>query len=163
MKKGDVMVRKLVSATVAAALCMISVAPGIATAQDYRFTGFDGPRGATVTMNLRIPLGTAQQTTERMSYGLTFGYGQNVGSPTLDGLTLTRRVNVADIRFNRSGALRTARFAGFDLANLDRSRVMSLAGGGKKTWLIIGAIIAGGIIVCLAADCFDGDEDSPSS
>ena len=157
------MVRKIVSATVSAALCMLSVAPGIASAQDYRFTGFDGPRGATVTMNLRIPLGTAQQSTERMSYGLTFGYGQSIGSPTLDGLTLTRRVNVADIRFNRTGQLRTARLAGFDLANLDRSRVMNLAGGGKKTWLLIGGILVAGVLICVAADCFDGDEDSPSS
>ena len=157
------MVRKFVSATVSAALCIMSVAPGVAAAQDYRFTGFDGPRGATVTMNLRVPLGTARQTADRMSYGLTFGYGQSVGSPTLDGLTLTRRVNVADIRFNRGGELRTARLAGFDLANLDRSRVMNLTGGGKKTWLIIGGILVAGVVICLAADCFDGDEtDSPS-
>ena len=157
------MVRKFVSATVSAALCMLSVAPGIAAAQDYRFTGFDAPRGATVTLNLRVPLGTAQQTADRMSYGLTLGYGQSIGSPTLDGLTMTRRVNVADIRFNRSGELRTARLTGFDLANLDRSRAMNLTGGGKKTWLIIGGLIVAGVVICLAADCFDGDEDSPSS
>jgi hypothetical protein len=141
----------------------MSVAPGVAAAQDYRFAGFDAPRGATLTLNLRVPLGTAQQTADRMSYGLTFGYGQSVGSPTLDGATLTRRVNLADIRFNRSGELRTARFTGFDLANLDRSRMMNLTGGGKKTWLIIGGLIAAGIIICVAADCFEGDEDSPSS
>lgn len=155
------MVRKIVSATVSAALCMMSVAP--AMAQEHRFTGFDAPRGATISLNLRIPLGTEQQTRERMSYGLTFGYGQSIGSPTLDGTTLTRRVNVADIRFNREGALRTARFAGFDLANLDRSRAMNLTGGGKKTWLIIGAIVVAGVVICLAADCFDGDDSSPSS
>ena len=136
----------------------MSVAPCVAAAQDYRFAGFDAPRGATLTLNLRVPLGTAQQTVDRMSYGLTFGYGQSVGSPTMDGQTLTRRVNLADIRFNRSGELRTARFTGFDLANLERSRMMNLTGGGKKTWLILG-----GIIICVAADCFEGDDDSPSS
>ena len=46
------MVRKVVSATVSAALCMLSVAP--AMAQDYRYTGFDAPRGATATVNLRF-------------------------------------------------------------------------------------------------------------
>ncbi|HYD12602.1 MAG TPA: hypothetical protein VEC11_07125 [Allosphingosinicella sp.] len=154
------MVRKIVSATVSAALCMMSVAP--AMAQEHRFTGFDAPRGASIALNLRIPLGNAQQSRERMSYGLTLGYGQSVGSPTLDGTTITRRVNFADIRLNREGALRTARFAGFDLANLDRSRAMNLVGGGKKTWLLIGGIIVAGVVICLAADCFDGDDDSPS-
>jgi hypothetical protein len=155
------MVRKIVSATVSAALCLMSVAP--AMAQDYRFSGFDAPRGATVTLNLRIPLGTEQQARERMSYGLTFGYGQSVGAPTLDGMTGTRRVNVADVRFNGRGELRTARFTGFDLANLDRSRAMNLVGSGKKSWLIIGAIIGAGVVICVLADCFDGDDDSPSS
>jgi hypothetical protein len=154
------MVRKFVSATVSAALCMMSVAPALA--QEHRFTGFDAPQGATVTLNLRVPLGTAQQTRERMSYGLTFGYGQSVGAG-LDGMNLTRRVNVADFRFNTSGDLRNARLAGFDLANLDRSRMMNLTGGGKKTWLIIGGIIVAGVVICVAADCFEGDdEDSPS-
>lgn len=157
------MVRKIVSATVSAALCLMSVAPGVAGAQDYRFTGFDAPRGATVTLNLRVPLGTARQTTDRMSYGLTFGYGQSVGAPTYDGLSMTRRVNVADVRFNRSGELRTARFAGFDLANLDRSRAMNMVGGGKKSWLIIGGIVVAGVLICVAADCFDDDDSSSSS
>lgn len=156
------MVRKFVSATVSAALCMMSVAPGVAAAQEHRFAGFDAPRGATATLNLRVPLGTAQQTRERMSYGLTFSYGQSVGAG-LDGMNLTRRVNVADIRFNTGGELRTARLAGFDLANLDRSRAMNLTGGGKKTWLIIGGIVVAGVAICLLADCFDGDDDSPSS
>ena len=156
------MVRKFVSATVSAALCMMSVAPGVAAAQEHRFTGFDAPQGATVMLNLRVPLGTAQQTRERMSYGLTFGYGQSAGAG-LDGMNLTRRVNVADFRFNTSGELRNARLAGFDLANLDRSRAMNLAGAGKKTWLIIGAIVVAGVVICVAADCFEGDDDSPSS
>ena len=115
------MVRKLVSATVSAALCMLSVAP--AMAQDYRFTGFDAPRGATATVNLRVPLGMSrQQTDRRMSYGVTLGYGQTAGSPALDGRTTTRAVNLADLRFNNSGELRNARVASFDLANLDRDR-----------------------------------------
>jgi hypothetical protein len=157
------MVRKIVSATVSAALCLMSVAPGIATAQEYRFTGADAPRGATVTLNLRIPLGVGDRTRERMSYGLTFGYGQSMGSPALDGSLVTRRVNVADFRLGSGGELRTARFAGFDLANLDRSRVMNLTGAGKKTWLIIGAIVVAGVVICIAADCFSSDDDDDST
>ena len=93
MTRGN-MVRKFVSATVSAALCMLSVAP--AMAQDYRFTGFDAPRGATATVNLRVPLGTQSRRAARPSYGLTMGYGQTVGSQALDGQTATRAVTLAD-------------------------------------------------------------------
>lgn len=157
------MVRKFVSATVSAALCMLTVAPGVAAAQDYRLIGFDAPQGATATVNLRIPLSTERQARERMSYGLTLGYGRTVGAPAYDGTTVTRGVNVADLRFDSQGALHNARLASFDLANPDRSRAMHLTGPGKKTWLIIGAIVVAGVVICVAADCFDGDEtDSPS-
>ena len=156
------MVRKLVSATVSAALCTLSVAP--AMAQDYRFTGFDAPRGATATLNLRVPLGTSrQQVDRRMSYGLTLGYGQTAGAPTLDGSTVSRAVNIADIRFNNNGELRNARLASFDLANLDRDRRFNnLSGEGNTLWIIVG-LVAAGVAVCLLADCFEGDEDDSSS
>ena len=152
------MVRKLVSATVSAALCMLSVAP--AMAQDYRFTGFDAPRGATATVNLRVPLGmTRQQTDRRMSYGFTLGYGQTAGSPALDGRTTTRAVNLADLRFNNSGEVRNARVASFDLANLDRDRrVNNLNGEVSTVWIVVG-LVAAGVAVCLLADCFGGDEE----
>ena len=157
------MVRKFVSATVSAALCMLSVAP--AMAQEYRFTGFDAPRGATATVNLRVPLGMSpRQTDRRMSYGVTLGYGQTVGAPTLDGRTTTRAVNLADFRFNNSGEIRNARVASFDLANLDRDRRFSNLNGEVSTvWIVVG-LVAAGVAVCLLADCFgDDEEDSPSS
>src|SRR5688572_21913988 len=106
------MVRKFVSATVSAALCMLSVMPGVAAAQDYRFTGFDAPRGATATVNLRVPMG--RENARRASYGLTLGYGQTMGTQDLDGRTMTRAVNLADLRFTGS-ELRQARVASFDL------------------------------------------------
>jgi len=157
------MVRKLVCATVSAALCMLSVAP--AMAQDYRFTGFDAPRGATATVNLRVPLGMSrQQTDRRMSYGVTLGYGQTVGAPTLDGRTTTRAVNLADFRFNNSGEIRNARVASFDLANLDRDRrYQNLAGEVSTVWIVVG-VVAVGVGVCLLADCFgDDEEDFPNN
>ena len=154
------MVRKLVSATVSAALCLMSVAPGIAVAQEYRPTGFDAPRGATATVNLRVPLG--RENARQASYGLTLGYGQTVGSPTLDGRTMTRAVNLADFRFS-GDRLRNARVGGFDLANLDRDRRFNnLTGEGNALWIVVG-LVAAGVAVCLLADCFDGDDDSPDS
>ncbi|MGZ8336673.1 MAG: hypothetical protein ACXWU1_08435, partial [Allosphingosinicella sp.] len=74
------MLKKFVSATVSAALCLMSAAP--AMAQEYRSTGVQAPRGITATVNLRVPLGRADRA--RPSYGLTLGYGQSF-SPTLDG------------------------------------------------------------------------------
>jgi len=150
------MVRKLVSATVSAALCTLCAVPALA--QDYRFTGFDAPQGATATVNLRIPFGGRPERS-RPTYGFTLGYGQVVGGPSLDGRTVTRAVNLADIRFNRNGELRNARVASFDLAHLDRDRRMNLTGGGSTTWIIVG-VIAGGVAVCLLADCFGGDDEA---
>jgi len=151
------MVRKLVSATVSAALCMMSVAP--AMAQDYRFTGFDAPRGATATVNLRVPLGVQGQQARRPTYGFTVGYGQNMGTRAMDGTTSSRSVRLADLRFNDSGELRNARVASFDLANLDRDRRASNLNGSVSTvWIIVG-VVAVGVGVCLLADCFGGDEE----
>lgn len=156
------MVRKYVSATVSAALCLASFAPGVAFAQDYRFAGFDAPRGATATVNLRVPIGNDQGVQQRRAtYGVTLAYGQQVGGPTLDGRTTTRAVNVADFRFT-GGELRNARVASFDLANLDQDRrTMNLTGGLSTTWLIVG-LVAVGVGVCILAECFDGSDNDPT-
>ena len=153
--------RKFVTATVSAALCIASLSPSIAAAQEYRFTGFDAPRGATATVNLRVPMGREQA--QRASYGVTLGYGQTV-APGLDGRTSSRAISVADFRFSSEGDLRQARVASFDLANMDRSRrQMNLTGEGNTLWIVVG-LVAAGVAVCLLADCFgDDDEDSPSS
>lgn len=150
------MVRKLVSAAVSAALCAASFVPGIAAAQEYRFSGFDAPRGATATVNLRMPFGPNQN--RRASYGVTLGYGQTV-APGIDGRTTARAVNVADFRF-RGGELQQARVAAFDLANLDESRRrMNMTGENNTLW-----IVAAGVAVCFViADCFDDDDDDSSN
>ena len=152
------MLRKFVTATVSAALCAMSVAP--AMAQEYRFAGFDAPRGATATVNLRVPMG--RERADRASYGLTLGYGHTAGLPGLTGETTSRAVNVADFRFS-GGELRNARVATFDLANLDQDRrANNLTGEGNTLWIIVG-LVAAGVAICLLADCFDGDDDSDSS
>ena len=152
--------RKYISATVSAALCLATLTPGIAAAQEYRSVN-DAPRGVTATVNLRVPLGT-ERARQRASYGLTVGYGQTV-APGVDGRTHTRSMNFADIRFTgEQPRLSQARLAGFDLANLDRSRRMNLTGEGNTLWIIVG-LVAAGVAICLLADCFDGDDDEDSS
>ena len=152
------MVRKFVSATVSAALCMMSVAP--AMAQEYRFTGFDAPRGATATINQRVPMGPEHR--ERASYGLTVGYGHTVAAPGMDGRTTSRAMNLADFRFS-GNELRQARVASFDLANLNRNqRASNLTGEGNTLWIVVG-LVAAGVAICLLADCFDGDDDELDS
>ena len=66
-------------------------------------------------------------------------------------------MNLADLRFS-GGALAQARVASLDLANLDRDRRLNLVG--KKSTLLIGAIIVGAILICVAADCFGDDDDT---
>ena len=151
------MVRKLVAAAVSAGLCTLSVAP--AAAQEYRFTGFEAPRGMTATVNLRVPLGR-ELAARQPSYGLTFGYGRAVGAG-LDGRTTSRAINFADFRFTGDG-LSQARVASFDLANLDRDRRMNMVGG-KKTTLLIGAVIGAAIVICVLADCFDDNDTEPAN
>ena len=153
------MVRKILSATVSAALCLTAITP--AMAQDYRFAGFEAPRGAAATVNLRMPLG--RENRDRASYGLSFGYGRTSGDPDLGNRTTSRAVTFADFRFSGS-ELREARLASFDLTNLDETRRrMNLTGGEDNTlWIVVG-LVAAGVAVCLLADCFgDDEEDSPS-
>ena len=151
------MVRKIVSATVSAALCIASVTPALA--QEYRFTGFDAPKGATATANLRIPLG--REAKGKPTYGVTLGLGKSAGAG-LDGQERVREIRLADLRFSPAGKVAQAKFASFDLANLDQDRRMNLTGEGNTLWIIVG-LVAAGVAICLLADCFEGDDDSDSS
>jgi hypothetical protein len=146
--------RKLVAATVSAALCLASTAP--AFAQDYRPVGFDAPRGATATANLRIPLG--QKKKAKPTYGLTFGLGKSAGAG-MDGRPLSRQLTLADVRFTGKGELQRANLASFDLAHLDRDKRLNMMGGGGSMTTII-AVAAAGVVVCFViTDCFGGDDD----
>ena len=150
--------RKFVTATVSAALCFMTIAP--AAAQQYRAEGFDGPRGANATLNLRIPFGATGKKA-KPTYGLTFGLGKTVGAG-FDGRPITRQLTVGDIRFDRKGELSRAQLASFDLAHLDADKRMNLSGEGNTLWIVVG-LVAAGVAVCLLADCFEGDDDSDSS
>lgn len=145
---------KLFAATVSAALSLASVSP--ACAQDYRFTGFDAPRGLTATANLRVPLGR-QAKARRASYGLSLGLGREVGAG-YDGRPVTRAIRLADLRFSGEGRLSQANLVGTDLARLDRQRRMNLTGGGGTTWFILGAAAAA-VGLCLLTDCIGGDDN----
>lgn len=147
---------KLFAAAVSAALCLTSVAPALA--QDYRFAGFDSPRGLTATANLRVPLGREAKST-RASYGLSLGLGREVGAG-YDGRSVTRAIRLADLRFSGEGKMSQARLAGVDLRDPAGKRRMNLTGGLNTTWFILGAIAAAGGI-CLLTDCLgEGDDDS---
>lgn len=149
--------RKFVTATVSAALCLASVAP--AAAQSYRAEGFDGPRGVNATFNMRIPLG--KEAKVKPTYGLTFGLGKTVGAG-LDGRPLNRQLTLGDIRFNQEGKLSKAQLASFDLAHLDADKRMNLTGEGNTMWIVVG-LVAAGVAVCLLADCFGGDDDDDTN
>ncbi|HEV2748094.1 MAG TPA: hypothetical protein VGW34_12455 [Allosphingosinicella sp.] len=153
------MVRKLVTATACAALCLTSATPALA--QNYAFSTFDAPRGATATVNLRIPLGQGYTNAEKPSYGLTLGYGQTVGAQTLDGRTTSREMRFADFRFS-GNKMAKAQVMSFDLANLEEDRRMNLTGEGNTLWIVVG-LVAAGVAICLLADCFEGDDDDSSS
>jgi hypothetical protein len=145
--------RKLVAATVSAALCLASVAP--AAAQNYRSEGFEGPRGVNATLNMRIPLG--REGKAKPSYGLTFGMGKTVGAG-LDGRPVNRRLTLGDIRFNQQGKISKAQLASFDLAHLDADKRLNLTGGGNTIWFVVGAVAAG-VAICMAVECFEDDDD----
>jgi hypothetical protein len=150
------MIRRIVTATAAAALCLSSVTPALA--QNYAFTGFDAPRGAAATLNLRVPLDDARPEA-KPTYGLTLGYGRTVGSQELDGRTISRGMQLADFRFDGSPKMAKAQVLSFDLANLDNDRRLNMAEDGDNTlWIVVG-IVAAGVAICLLADCFEGDDD----
>ena len=149
--------RKFVTATVSAALCIASITP--AAAQNYSAEGYHGPRGVNATLNMRIPLG--REGKAKPTYGLTFGMGKTVGAG-LDGRPVNRQLTLGDIRFNDRGKLSKAQLASFDLANLDADKRMNLTGEGNTLWIVVG-LVAAGVAICLLADCFEGDDDSESS
>jgi hypothetical protein len=152
------MVRKIVTATVSAALCMMSITP--AMAQTYRYSGFDAPRGATATLNLRVPLGREAKA-KKVTYGLTVGLGKTVGAD-YDGRPISRAIPLADLRFSGEGKLDRAKVATFDLANLDDDKRMNLTGEGNTLWIVVGLVAAGAAVCFVITDCF-GDDDEESS
>jgi hypothetical protein len=144
---------KLFAATVSAALGLAPLSP--AMAQDYRFAGFDAPRGLTATANLRVPLGRETKA-GRATYGLSLGLGREVGAG-YDGRPVTSSIRLADLRFSGAGRLSQARLSGIDVAHLDRERRMNLTGGVNTTWFILGAVAAG-VGICLLTDCLGNDD-----
>ena len=149
------MIRSVVGATVSACLCLASAAPVLA--QDYHYSGFDSPRGAAATANVRVPLGTAGRTA-RASYGVSLGFGHTIGAASPDGRTGARFIRLADLRFDGTG-LQRAEVATFDFANLKQDRRLNMFDEGDSAgWIAIGVVVAG-LAACLLADCFGGSDD----
>jgi hypothetical protein len=119
------------------------------------------PMGATATLNFAVPLGAAPQRERKATYGLTLGVGQRLDTVMPDGRIATRQAKLADIRFADGFKLHRAEVMTFDLANLDKDPRLNMgpdSGKDSTTWIIIGLVVAG-VAVCLAADCFGGDDD----
>ncbi len=149
------MLNKITAGTLSAAICLTSVPPALG--QEYRFTGFDAPRGATATVNLRIPLGSRPGVrTERPNLGLTIGYGREQPTSEPVGRSPVRQIGLLDLRLDQAGIQR-ARLAGLDLREpLGGPLHLTDDGGMKSTALMIffGLLtIAAGFLV------FDGNGD----
>ena len=138
-------------------LCLGAAMPALA--QEYRFAGFEGARGANATVNLRIPLGAASRGSEP-TLGLTVGFGRTLGAG-LDGRPIVRQMPLADFRFSDAG-LANARVASFDLASPDRDRRFNMVGTKKATLSLAAAVLAAAVAACLVAGCFDGDDSNES-
>ncbi len=150
------MVRKIVTATASAALCLSAVSPALA--QNHAFSGFDAPRGATATVNLRVPLGVEKEQA-KPTYGLTLGYGKTVANQEMGIRSGSRELRFADFRFDgSSNKLAKAQVMSFDLANLDKDRRLNMFNNPNTGWIIVG-IVAAGVVICVLADCFEGDDD----
>lgn len=157
------MLRNITAGTLSVALCLASAPPALG--QDYRFTGFDPPRGATATVNLRIPLGSRPGVrTERPNLGLTIGYGREQPGSAPDGRSAIRAVDLLDLRLDQAG-LQRARLAGVDLREPLGGPLHISDNGGKKTeWLLLffGALTLAAFGV-LAFDGNGDDEDDEES
>jgi len=154
------MMRSLVTGTAAMALCLASATSAVG--QDYRFAGFDGPRGMNATIRLHIPFGASSERS-RPTLALTVAAGRTLGDGT-DGEPIVRQVRLVDFRFS-SGGLASARVAAFDLANLDENRrlYLGLPSGKKTTAYLVAGAAAAAAAACLILGCLDDDDsdDSP--
>jgi hypothetical protein len=156
------MTRNLITGAAALSLCLASATPAIG--QERRFTGLDGPAGASATVNIRVPLGRRAERA-RPSVGLTVGYGRRVADGTSELQPAVRQLRLADLRFDGEGLSR-AELASFDLANLDRDRRMNL-GEGKSymIWLILAAFASLAVVLVVAAGSSSSEEpeETPES
>ena len=148
------MIRKLCAAGATISLCLTSVTPALA--QDYRFAGQDGPRGANATFNFRVPLGRSARPS-RPTVGLTFGIGRTMGAGSVDGQEVVRQMRFGDFRFTGDG-LRQARIAGFDLARPEGDRLFA-SGPKPRTMPLLLTMVLVGAGACVIAGCLSGDDD----
>jgi hypothetical protein len=150
------MVRTFVAGTAGLALCLGATSP--AAGQEQRFSGFDGPSGASATVNIRIPLDGRTQRT-RPSIGLTVGYGRRMMDGTAELRPVVRQLRAADLRFDGEGLAR-AELATFDLAHLDQDRRLNLGEAKSWTiWLILAAFASLAVVYVIAEDGSSSSED----
>ena len=143
------MTSRLMAGAVSASLCLT---PTLARAQEHRLIGFEPPRGASATVNVRVPLGgRAGARSSRPTIGLSAGYGWTQGDRNPGQPGSVRRVDLLDLRLDRRGIER-ARLAGLDLGGLADDRLPINPGeGGKKAtvylFFFLLLAIAAGIVL----------------
>ena len=163
-QQGEMMmVRKILSASVATALMFGSISP--AYAQAY-MDGPQAPLGMTASLNLKVPLGQARESSKKPTAGFTLAYGQRTNTLTSDNRIATRQMKLADLRFtqtDQSIKLAKAEFASFDLANLEKDKRLTFGpDGGSTTWIVLG-VVAAGVLLWLVLDNDDDDDDDTTA
>ena len=132
---------------------LLACLPAQALAQDYAFRGFDAPLGATASLNLRVPLGSAQQS-QRPSYGMSLGYGRIAGAPGVDGRLTSRAFRLADLRL-AGGEVDRAQLLAFDLTGRRPETRLGLRSGPPNLFPIVGGAVVVAVGACAIAGCFD--------
>ena len=157
------MTRKLIPSAATLSLCLGSITPAVA--QDYRFTGYEGAHGANATLNLRVPLGAGAQHSPA-TFGLTLGYGRQVGGGSIDDRPAVRQMRLADFRFTEGGLSR-AELASFNLVHPGRHGLFAMDddsdGDDTVKMLLIGVL---GIAIGVGAEMILDDspeEDEPET
>ena len=151
---------KLTARLVMLALGAVSGTPALA--QDYRFVGFDAPRGTTASLNLRIPFGSrAEARGHRPSFGFTLGHARALTVADSGAWPATRQMPLLDIRIDRRG-LRQAQMASFDLVHLDRDPRLNFQDDGSDGNRTMRLVLIGllGVAVGIGAEMIlDSSED----
>jgi hypothetical protein len=124
----------------------------------------DGFGGATAMTGVSVPFGPAA-TTPQPSAGFRLGFGRAVAERGLTGHSFYQSVSFADLRFDQDG-LAKARVASYDFApNITPWRFNANGNTGNfgNGWIWALGAVGAGLLICWAADCFDGsDSDSDS-
>lgn len=149
---------RMISLLVASSVLAITSQP--ASAREARVDAFDlhgqGAAGVSVTLGVRVPLGTRQSADQRTTYGLSLGYGTRSGGNQLAEPVRVRQVEIARLNFDNAGA-RNLQLANFSLTQFGRKDLE-----GHKLNLSTGdaLLITGGVLLVGVAAAYIAYDDA---